>query len=90
MIFSIVMTEAYSPLLTLLRNYGKVENGVITEPGAQVPFNFEMVVESDMSTDTYGFVKTIKDWMNMPKGEKILANWVVSTINCVFFIYKII
>lgn len=75
------MAEAYSPLHTALKYYGKVENGVITKYGAQIPFNFELIQYTSMGTETHGFIKNILNWiLNLPNGEKIHANWLVSSI----------
>lgn len=72
------MTEAYSPLYTALKYYGKVENGIITKYGAQIPFNFELIQYTSIGTGAHGYIENISKWvLNLPNGEKIHANWVV-------------
>lgn len=75
------MAEAYSPLHLALRYYGRVnENNEIIEYGAQMPFNFELMSNTWMGTDTHGFIDSIEKWVNnLPKGNGIQANWVVRT-----------
>lgn len=75
------MAEAYSALELALRYYGRVENGRIVEYGAQMPFNFELMSNTWMGTGSYGYIENIQKWLlNMPKGDHIHANWVVSEL----------
>lgn len=72
------MTEAYTSLPNTLRFYGKVENGVITQKGSQIPFNFELISKTSMGSTSTDFKTNIENWLNgMPKGQGIHANWVV-------------
>lgn len=75
------MTEGYSTLDGMLKYYGRIENGRIVNGiyGAQIPFNFLLLSNTHMETGTWGYKWNIEDWLkNMPKGNKIQANWVVS------------
>lgn len=75
------MTEAYSTLTNTIRYYGRVENGKIVEQGAQIPFNFQ-VIETNATTQAGEFKDLIKGFVKkLPKGKKIEANWVVSTVS---------
>lgn len=74
---SILMTEAYSTLKNTMRYYGRISNGQIVEKGAQIPFNFQLM-ELDSKSSTRQFAEKIRQFLeNMPRGEKIQANWVV-------------
>lgn len=83
------MTEAYSDTLELLmKYYGRIENGHIVENGAQIPFNFNLI-HTNIGTSAWEFERLIKEFMEkLPKGEKIHANWVVSTNFLVFFKFQ--
>lgn len=73
------MTEAYTSLTNALRFYGKTSNGVVTQYGAHVPFNFELIGQTNINSTASDFKKHIFDWINgIPKGAKLHANWVVS------------
>lgn len=73
------MTEAYTNLQNTQRFYGKVDNGVITQYGSHIPFNFELISKTRMSSTSTDFKTHIEEWINgMPKGIAIHANWVVS------------
>lgn len=75
------MTEAYSPLFTALKYYGKVENGLVTNYGAQTPFNFQLIQNTSIGTGTHGYIEHILNWvLNLPNGEKIHANWLVRAL----------
>lgn len=75
---SILMSEAYTTLPNTLRFYGKVENGVITQYGAHIPFNFELISKTNKDTTAYDFKLHIDEWLNgMPKAKGVHANWVV-------------
>lgn len=74
------MSEAYSSLPKTLRYYGKTNNnGVVTQYGAQIPFNFQLLSNTDRNTKATVFKQYITDWLNnMPHGARLHANWVVS------------
>ena len=75
------MAEAYSALHLALKYYGRVENGEIVEYGAQIPFNFELMSNTWMGTESYGYKENIEKWLyNLPRGKGIHANWVVGAI----------
>lgn len=81
--FRIVMVEGYTSLPNTMKYYGKIENGRIVkgQEGAQIPFNFFLLTDTWMGTGTWGYKFKIDDFLNnMPKGERIQANWVVSFI----------
>lgn len=78
------MTEAYAPLSNIIKYYGKVENGKVVKYGAQIPFNFRLML-TNMQSKASDFVKPITDFINsMPKGRHIHANWLV----CITFLSK--
>lgn len=80
MFFRVFMTEAYAPLSNIIKYYGKVENGKVVKYGAQIPFNFRLMV-TNMQSKASDFVKPITDFINsMPKGRHIHANWLVCII----------
>lgn len=82
------MTEGYTTLNNTMRYYGRVENGKIVKKGAQIPFNFQMM-DAGNSTTAYEFTKVISDFVsNLPNGDKIQANWVVSTKSNKILIYS--
>lgn len=71
------MTEAYSSLKNTIRYYGRVADGKIVEKGAQIPFNFQLM-DLGSKSSTKELAGKISEFLkNMPKGEKIQANWVV-------------
>lgn len=73
------MTEAYTSLPNTLKYYGKVENGKILKYGSQVPFNFELISNTNFASEAGDFKTNIDNWLNgMPQGTGIQANWVVS------------
>lgn len=75
------MAEAYSPLQNALKYYGRVENGTITKYGAQIPFNFQLMQKTAMESKSNDYIETINSWLlNLPKGNKIQANWVVRVV----------
>lgn len=75
------MTEAYTSLPNTLRFYGKIENGLVTQNGSHIPFNFELISKTNRMSSSYDFQTHINNWLNgMPKGKGIYANWVVSDI----------
>lgn len=72
------MTEAYTNVKNIVRYYGKVENGEVIEYGSQIPFNFELILETKMSSTASDFKSHIELFVNnLPKGKGIQANWVV-------------
>lgn len=82
MFFRILMTEGYATLEYMLKYYGTIENGRITRYGAHIPFNFLLMSNTGIGTKTHEFKTNIENWLkNMPKGNKIQANWVVSIIS---------
>lgn len=77
------MTEVYTTLPNTQKYYGKTDsNNQITEYGAQVPFNFELIMYTNYMSKASDFKKHITEWLDaMPKGDKMHANWVVSDID---------
>lgn len=76
------MTEAYTSLPNTLKFYGKVEDGVVTKYGSQIPFNFELISKTSKASTSYDFKTNIDNWLNgMPKAKGIHANWVVSSFS---------
>lgn len=74
-----MMTEAYTSIRNTMPYYGGVENGKIVRYGAQIPFNFQLITNTNASSKASDYKRTIESWLNaMPKGDKIHANWVVS------------
>lgn len=74
------MTEGYANLTFMLKYYGTIENGRIVRYGSQIPFNFLLISFTNEGTKSHEYKKNIEDWLNnMPKGNKIQANWVVSS-----------
>ncbi|XP_020798064.1 maltase A3 [Drosophila serrata] len=66
----VLLTEAYSPLETLMQYYG---NG--THLGSQIPFNFNLLANIHYNSDAYHYSELIHNWLdNMPEGQ--VANWV--------------
>ncbi|XP_025204893.1 maltase A3-like, partial [Melanaphis sacchari] len=69
-ISSFIATESYSPINVLKQYYGNA-----TKPGAQVPFNFGLIV-LDKNNIIESIEKVIGNWLdNMPENQ--VANWVV-------------
>lgn len=72
------MTEGHGTLELMLKYYGSIENGRIVRYGAQIPFNFLLLTNTNMGTKPYEYKTIIENWLkNMPIGNKIHANWVV-------------
>lgn len=72
----IIMTEAYTSLPNTLLFYGNA-----TTNGSQIPFNFELISYTNISSKAPDYVKNINNWLNgMPKGKNARANWVVCFI----------
>lgn len=72
----ILMTEAYTSLPNTLKFYGTAD-----KPGAQVPFNFELISYTNIATKAPGYVQHINDWLSgIPNVTEFRANWVVSTL----------
>lgn len=77
------MIEAYTSLANMIRLYGSS-----TVPGAQIPFNFELISNVGMDSKATDYELRINNWMSrMPQGE-YFANWVVRII-CHFWFWKI-
>lgn len=74
------MSEAYGTLENTLKYYGsKDANNQVTTYGAQIPFNFELLMYTNYMSKPSDIKQHIYGWLNgMPKGEKVHANWVVS------------
>lgn len=76
------MTEAYTSLGGMIDYYGKVENGVITRYGAEIPLNFEMQVNTRLQSSAREIKEIIDNCIGfLPRGDKIHPNWVVCSIN---------
>lgn len=72
------MTEGYASLENMIKYYGTIENGRIIRYGAQIPFNFQLISNTNMGTKANDFKTQIESWLkSMPQGNKIQANWVV-------------
>lgn len=66
------MTEAYASLPDMVRFYGEPNN-----PGAQIPFNFELISNVGENSKAVDYEIRINNWLAaMPEGE-YFANWVV-------------
>lgn len=67
----ILMTESYSHLPLTLRYYGDGNR-----EGSHVPFNFEMIMKTNLNSKAKDFKETAESWLrHMPRGYQ--ANWVV-------------
>lgn len=76
---SIIMVEGYTSFDMTMKYYGQIENGEIVRYGAQMPFNFMLMSNTWSGTGTYGYIENIEKLLaNLPKGDRISANWVVS------------
>lgn len=76
---SILMSEAYTTLPNMFKYYGMHRNGVITRYGAEIPFIFEMQVQTRLQSTAAEFKEVIEDCLTlMPKGDRIHMNWIVS------------
>lgn len=74
------MTEAHVSQSRIMKFYGEVRNGIVTKYAAEIPFNFRLQRGTESRSTAPEFRQRILDWLNdMPKGEKIHPNWVVST-----------
>lgn len=74
----LMMTEAYTTIPNTMRYYGRVENGKIIRYGAQMPFNFQLILHTGATSKATDYKRTVENWLNaMPKGNRIHANWVV-------------
>lgn len=75
------MVEGYTSFDMTMKYYGEVKNGEIVRYGAQMPFNFMLMSNTWSGTGTYGYVENIVKLLdNLPKGDRIRANWVVSCL----------
>lgn len=65
-----------------MKYYGRADcNGFITQPGGQVPFNFQLINTNSKST-AFEFRDIIQEYLDaLPKGENIQPNWVVSAVD---------
>lgn len=85
------MTEAYTSLENIQKYYGKLNNNVWTK-GAQIPFNFDFITNTDFGSTAKDFKKYIDSWVtgmtNIQKqaNEKLHANWVVSIFQLFYFL----
>lgn len=66
------MTEAYTTLENMIRFYGTE-----TTKGAQIPFNFELISNTNRASTAKEFEKRIMNWLNLVPAWAN-ANWVVS------------
>ncbi|XP_055852245.1 maltase A3-like [Episyrphus balteatus] len=67
----ILMIETWSPIDIVMQYYGN-----ITHPGAQIPFNFQLLSYLTHESDANHFVQVISSWLDkMPEGNT--ANWVL-------------
>lgn len=74
------MTEAYASIELNMRYYGGFLNKTLVE-GAQIPFNFEFLMNIRRDSKATVYEGVIWHWLNnMPKRTGIQANWVVSII----------
>lgn len=74
------MAEGYTTLPNVMRYFGQIEHGQIVDGkyGVHIPFNFFLLQNTEIDSKSGEFKLNIDNWMNnMPKGNKILANWVV-------------
>lgn len=73
------MTEAYTTLENTLRFYGKTdESGKVTNYGAHMPLNLNLIAFTNILSKPSEFVTNINNWLKaMPQGAKIHANWAV-------------
>lgn len=68
----ILLIETYSPPAYSNQFYGNK-----TTEGAQIPFNFNLIMRFDKNTGAAGLISAIDSWLKvMPYGRT--ANWVVS------------
>lgn len=73
-----MMTEAYTTIPNTMRYYGQIKNGKIIRYGAQMPFNFQLILHTGATSKAIDYKRTVEIWLNaMPNGDKIHANWVV-------------
>lgn len=67
----VLMTEAYTDLKTVMQYYGNA-----THEGAQIPFNFELLMNIKKNSNALDYESYINQWLNsMPKGKR--PNWVM-------------
>lgn len=67
------MTEAYDTVPKMVLYYGDGRKN-----GSQIPFNFELISNTNGQSTAVDFKKHIDAWLNaLPKG--VHANWVVWT-----------
>lgn len=67
-----MLTESYSPIETVIKYYGDGNS----REGAQLPFNFQLILQLNNNSNANDFKNAIDYWLNnMPAGRT--ANWVV-------------
>uniref|UniRef100_A0A182Q8T6 alpha-glucosidase n=1 Tax=Anopheles farauti TaxID=69004 RepID=A0A182Q8T6_9DIPT len=67
----IILTEAYAALENMTRYYGTP-----AAPGAQIPFNFQLITLLTVNSTGREFVAAVESWLRaMPRGA--IANWVL-------------
>lgn len=67
----ILMTESYSAVEEIMKFYGSS-----TLPGAQLPFNFQMINVLNANSKSKDFVDMIENWLKaVPEGK--VTNWVI-------------
>ncbi|ETN61169.1 alpha-amylase [Anopheles darlingi] len=67
----IILTEAYTSLANTTRFYG-----TRAAPGAQIPFNFQLISYLTKQSTGQDFAELVESWLNaMPRGS--IANWVL-------------
>lgn len=65
------MTESYSAVDIIMKYYGND-----TYPGAQLPFNFQMINVLNRDSKSKDFVDMIENWFRViPEGK--ITNWVI-------------
>jgi alpha-glucosidase len=68
----VLMLEATSSLDNMIRYYGEG-----SRIGANIPFNFELIINVNKDSTAVDYKRHIENWLNrVPKGKQ--ANWVVS------------
>lgn len=74
------MIEGYTTVPNTMRYFGEIKNGKINNGryGAQIPFNFFLLSDTWMGIKSYDYIEKINPFLeNMPKDDKIHANWLV-------------
>lgn len=85
------MTEAYTTLTNAQRFYGQPDanNNNVWQNGVQVPFNFELISNTNDESSATDFKNSITGWVGALEALqkqagniKLNANWVVSICSC--------